>query len=241
MTDNPNHNKKIIKYCLPLAAVSFIIFLCGFFSDNIVKASLWAATIFIFLSSLVIYCYTVEKLTSQNHREIEVLKQEKEKLNNLHYYLHLINPSFNIGKKVSLSLKILLEFIPDATFVCYYYNEKKLDLISACKTNSSQQPEDVAFDDSIIEDITLRIKTLTDYDSLKKSVGLDKPLIISNGRYIQGQLVSINLFTEVIGILAIVGKNNFSSFENRLIREFSNSLALIFNDNSIFEKTIKKE
>lgn len=222
-------------------AVSFIIFLCGFFYKNLMYISLWSALIFSVLSCLIIGLYINEKITNQNFNEIENLKKEKEQLNRLHYVLHLINPAFTLDKKISVSLKILLEFIPEATFVCYSYQNSELKLLAASKTDSTLQPVDISSDNPLIEEIYLKIKAITDYESLNQTGGLDKPIIISNGRNIQGQISTIDLFSEVMGILVVTGKNNFNDFENRLIKEFCQSLALIFNDEKIYKENKESE
>ena len=239
MVENTSKNLIIIKYCLPLTAVSFIIFLFGFFFEDVVKTSLWAAAVFIILASLVIYCFTAEKITNDNIEEIENLKTETKILSNIHYKLHLINPTMKLKEKISFSLKLLTEYIPEATFVCYSCNDGGINFVAATRFNSRQVIEKVFQEDELISEVTNRIKSITDYNSLKLTGGLEKPIIISNGIKIQGQIFTIDFYSNVVGILVQIGKSTFSNLEQSIINEFRKSLGLVFDDHKSYEMVNK--
>lgn len=229
MTENSNKNLIIIKYCLPLSVVSFIIFICGFFFEDALKTSLWAAAIFAILVSLVIYSYTTEKITNQNISEIDNLKEKLEKVSRIQYELHLINPRLKLKDKVCFALKLLSDIIPNKIFVCFNC-DNDISFLAGAKKNSLNQSEKISSVDPLISDISNRIKTLTDCKSLQETGGLSKPINISKGSNIQGQIITVDFYSKVYGILVEVGREKLSESENEIFIEFSKNLALIFED-----------
>ena len=241
MKENPSKNLIIIKYCLPLSVVSFIIFLCGFFLENVYKTSLWASAIFTILVSLIIYCYTTEKITRQNQNEIERLELESKLLSKIHYGLHLINPKMKLKEKVYFSLKLLSENISNTTFVCFLCDNNDFDYLTGLKYSFTKQIEKITSDDPLIGELSNKIKTLTDIDYLKKTGGLSKPINIFNKTNLQGQILSIDFYSNVLGILVVIKDKDLSDLDNFILSEFCKSLALILEDHKNYVNNEIKE
>ncbi len=229
----------MIKYCLPLSVVSFIIFLCGFIFDNVIKTSLWAAAVFVILAGLVIYSYTSEKITNQNLKEIKDLNVKLEKLSRIQYGLHIINPKMDLSHKVFYALRLLSENIPNRTFVCFSCDNNEISYLTGLKINSTNKPERILQEDPLISDISNRIKALTDYESLKKSGGLLKPISIVQGNNIHGQILTIDFYSNVKGIFVELGSSKLSNIDDKVITEFCKNLALIFEDHKDFNDSGK--
>ncbi len=229
MTESSNKNLIIIKYCLPLSVVSFIIFICGFFFEDAFKTSLWAAAIFAILVSLVIYSYTTEKITNQNITEINNLKDKLEKVSKIQYGLHLINPRLKLNDKVCFALKLLSDIIPNKIFVCFNSEDNEILFLAGVKKNSLNHSEKISSEDPLISDISNRIKTLTDWKSLQETGGFFKPINISTGN-IQGQIITVDFYSKVYGILIEIGREKLSDSENEIFNEFSKNLALVFEE-----------
>ena len=99
--ESSSKNQIIIKYCLPLTAVSFIIYLCGFFKAESAHIYLWSSAVFSILAIAIVYCYTVDKINQERNDEIRNIKTEAEKLSKLHYNLHLINPNKELKEQIN--------------------------------------------------------------------------------------------------------------------------------------------
>ena len=238
MTDTSSNNIIIIKYCLPLSVVSFIIFLCGFFLDGIFKTSLWAAAVFSILVCLIIYCYTTEQITNQNRNQIKNLSFKSEKLSKLHYKLHLVNPKSELKEKVNFALDLLSESIPNRIFVCFYCNNNDLTYLTGTRVNSLKKIEKISSEDPLVLDISNRIKTLTDCESLREAGGLDKPIRLSQGNNVNGQIMSVDFYSNFYALMIELGKEKLSDLENEILLEFCKSLALIFEDDERYKNNI---
>ncbi len=236
MTESPSKNLIIIKYCLPLSAVSFIIFLCGFFIEGINILALSSSAVFTILISVIIYNYTIEIVNIQRDNEIIITKNESQEISKLHYSLHLINPSKKLKDKISLALEILSNNIREPIFVFYSCINQNIEYISASKNNSNSKIEIISQNDPLISDITNRIQNIIDYDSLKKSCQSSKPIIIPYNNNVEGQIIPIELYGNILGIIVEIGQNKLNNFENKYLQEFCKGLALILESQELINK-----
>ena len=172
-------NKNVIKLCLPLGVVSFILFICGFIFNNVEKLALYASAVFSFLVAIIIYCYATEKAQNQHKLEMEQIKDEASKISKIHYALHLANPQAKLKNKITFALKILSEMLPEATFCCYLCQNNNIEFVSATRNKATNEIEIVLQEDPVIVEITAKINSLTNYDNIQQ-YGFTKPLTISD-------------------------------------------------------------
>ena len=239
--ESPSQNQIIIKYCLPITAVSFIIFLCGFFNLESAKLALWASAVFSILAGVIIYCYTTDKINAQRNEEISNIKTEAEKLSKLHYNIHLINPEKELDEQIAYGLRILSETIKEPTFACFNYKNNELNFIAASRSNGYSEQVNISGEDTLIKEISNKIKSITDYESLMKSGGNTKPVIFADDNNVKCQIFTIELYSNVYAILVEIGKGRLEDSENRIITEFCKGIALVFANNNKDSKQEKPE
>ena len=241
--ESPSKNQIIIKYCLPLTAVSFIISLCGFFKEESTQIYLWSAAVFSILAVTIVYCYTTDRVNQERSDEIESVKTEAEKLSKLHYNLHLINPQKELKEQIESGLKILSETIKEPTFACFNYKNKNLNFLAASRNSSYNEQQSIACEDPLIKEISNKIKSLTDYESVMKSGGNAKPISFVNDNNVKGQIFTIELNSNVYALLAELGQDELEDKDKRIIDEFCKGIALVFanyKDNDILKSDINK-
>ena len=212
-------------------AVSFIISLIGFFKAETAQISLCFSAIFSILAIIIVYCYTKDLINKQRNEEIENTKTEAENLSKLHYNLHLINPEKSLPEKISFGLKLLSEIVKEPVFACFNYKNKKLNFIAASRSNGYNEQENISSEDSLIKEISNKIKSVTDYDSLMKSAGSSTPVIIDDNN-VKGQIFTIELYSNVYALLVEIGADQLDDSENRIVSEFCKGIALVFANNS---------
>ncbi|MBR4569338.1 MAG: serine/threonine-protein phosphatase, partial [Candidatus Riflebacteria bacterium] len=239
-------NQIIIKYCLPLTAVSFIISLCGFFKEESAQIYLWASAVFSILAITIVYCYTTDKVNQERSDELESIKTEAEKLSKLHYNLHLINPNKELKEQIEYGLKILSETIKEPTFACFNYKNNSLNFIAASRSSSYNEQKNIPCEDPLIKEITNKIKSITDYESLMNSGGNAKPVTFVNDNNVKGQIFTIELYSNVYALLVEIGEDKLEDSESRIIDEFCKGIALVFanykESNTVnTEKTIQNK
>ena len=229
--ESPSKNQIIIKYCLPLTAVSFIIYLCGFFKAESAHIYLWSSAVFSILAIAIVYCYTVDKINQERNDEIRNIKTEAEKLSKLHYNLHLINPNKELKEQIEYGLRVLSETIKEPTFACFNYKNKNLNFLAASRSNGFNEQQNISSEDPLIKDITNKIDSITDYESFVKSGGNTNPVVFANESNIKGQIFTIELYSNVYALLVELGKGKLEDSENRIISEFCKGIALVFANN----------
>lgn len=224
-----SNNRNVIKLCLPLAAVSFILFICGYIYDDVEKLALSASAVFAILAAIIIYCYTEDKVTNSKNTEISRIKDDAEKLARLHYALHLVNPDSKLKNKISFGLRIISEMLPEPVFACYLCEGTEIEFVAAARNNSSNEVELVFEDDPSIVEITKKIYSITDYDSIKKG-GFTKPLTVTDANRVVSQIMPIDFYSKVYGILVKIGESKLSeASENRILEEFCKGMAIIID------------
>lgn len=196
--------------------------------------SLSSFFIFAFLAGVMIYMAATEKANNICNEEISRLESEKEKLTTLHYALHMIAPEKKLNSKISMALRLLTEREPNSIFACYLCQNNNIEFIAASRSNSIGRVISIPQDDPTIVEICAKIRALTDYESLKQSGGLDKPVIIRQGEIILGQIQPIALITEVFGILVEIGGKQHTERESRFLGEFCDGLALLIDNHRIY-------
>ena len=212
-------------------AVSFIISLCGFFKEETAQIYLWSSAVFSILAIVIVYCYTTDKVNRERNDELENIKSEAEKLSKLHYNLHLISPEKELKEQIEYGLRILSEIIEEPTFACFNYKNKKLNFIAASRNNGYNEQQNIPAEDSLIKEITNKIKSLTDYETVMKAGGNTNPIEFSNENNVKGRIFTIELYSNVYALLIEIGKDELEDSENRIITEFCKGIALVFSNN----------
>lgn len=229
--ESPSKNQIIIKYCLPLAAVSFIISLCGFFKEESAQIYLWASAVFSILAIVVVYCYTSDRVNQERTDEIENIKSEAAKISKLHYNLHLINPNKKLSEQIEYGLRILSETIKEPTFACFNYENRKLNFLAASKSNRYNEQQNISKEDPLVKDIANKINSITDYESFIKSGGNANPVVFANDSNVKGQIFTIELYSNVYALLVVLSEKKLKNSENSIITEFCKGIALVFANN----------
>ena len=209
-------------------AVSFIISLCGFFKEESAQIYLWSSAVFSILAIVIVYCYPTDKINRERNEEIESTKTEAEKLSKLHYNLHLINPQKKLKEQIEYGLKILSETIKEPTFACFNYNNNDLNFLAASRSSSYNEQKNIHSEDPLIKEISNKIKSITDHESLMKSGGNTKPITFVNDNNVKGQIFIIELYSNVYALLVEIGKDELNKSESRIIDEFCKGIALVF-------------
>ena len=212
-------------------AVSFIISLCGFFKEESAQIYLWSSAVFSILAIVIVYCYTTDKINRERNEEIESTKTEAEILSKLHYNLHLINPDKSINEQVEYGLRILSETLKEPTFACFNYKNNNLNFIAASRNNGYNEQQNIPAEDPLIKEISNKIRSLTDYESFKKSGGNAHPIAFANDNNVKGQIFTIELYSNVYALLVEIGEDELEDRENRIITEFCKGIALVFSYN----------
>lgn len=237
MTESQNHNLILIKYCLPLVAVSFVMLLSGFFNANAETVAFWDSIGFTLLGSIIGYFYASSKVEETYRLEVKSTDLDAKRLSNLHYHLHLINPEGKLQKKISFSLRLLSDFLPDSTFACYLCEEKGIRFISASKKSSTGKIENINENDPLIIEISAKINTMADYKKLVNSNALFKPLIFSNNN-VQGQILPVELHSKLSAILVELREENLSNSDSEILTEFCKGLAIVIENHKILESNL---
>ncbi len=233
-----SNNRNVIKLCLPLAAVSFILFICGYIYDDVEKLALTASAVFAVLAAIIVYCYASEKVINSKDTEITRIKDDAEKLARIHYALHLVNPESKLRDKISFGLRIISEMLPEPVFACYLCQGTQIEFIAAARNTPSNEVELVFQDDPSVVEITNKIHSITDYDSIKKAGGFTKPLTITDVNRVVSQIMPIDFYSKVYGILVKIGESKLSEdSERRILEEFCKGMAIVIDGH---EKTASK-
>ena len=223
-------NKNVIKLCLPLGVVSFILFICGFIFNNVEKLALYASAVFSFLVAIIIYCYATEKAQNQHKLEMEQIKDEASKISKIHYALHLANPQAKLKNKITFALKILSEMLPEATFCCYLCQNNNIEFVSATRNKATNEIEIVLQEDPVIVEITAKINSLTNYDNIQQ-YGFTKPLTISDADKVYCSIIPIDFYSTIFGLVVKIGKTKLpEETETRILQEFCKGLAIVIDN-----------
>ena len=238
MNDTTSNNLTTIRVCLPLAIVSFIVFIGEFlFEKTSYAVSLSSFAIFAFLGGLIINMMTTDKVTLSKQYEIDQISREKEALTNIHLGLHRITVEKKLKDKVAFAMRIIAEELPSQTFVFYSCQNQDISFMAAAKQTSTGITRNITSDDPLILEINSKLSALTDYESLKQSGGLSKPIEIQQEDKYLGQIIPVALYTQVFGVLVIVGEKP-SDLQNTLTSNFCDSLALLIDNHKTYNSAL---